>query len=612
MAPMTSQQMRQHLQDALGSIQRGDLARAHTLLIVVLDAAPEQPDALQLLAGLARRRGDDATAEDLWRRSLAAQPAQPHVLNNLANLLGRQGRAAEALDMLQHALSMNPRYADAHYNRARLLQALGRRAEAAEALQAALAHSAAPTRGMRQLQAQLLADAGELSEATTLLDDAIGRWPDHADLHHNRAVLLHRLGRHEAAVDGHRRALALGLDDADAHYNLGNTLQSLNRLDEAARAYRDALARQPVHPLALYDLARLRWIQGDAEFDAELRAARAAGHGAAALMHGHLLWRAERPGEAAQAFAEAAARTGSAEALDGLGRCLVRLGDHEQGLQRHAQALRLAPRQVGLWTHQAASQLVASRATEAQASAEQALALDPADQYAWSLLGLAWRLQGDPREHWLHDDATQVGVQDLAAPEAWPSMPAFLADLQQELLRWHVGAAAPIDQTLRHGTQTYGNILDGDSACIRALRAILRAAIDRHLATLPHDATHPFLRHVRQPWRFADSWSARLRSSGWHVHHVHPHGWLSCAFYVQVPAACADRQRREGWLLLGQPDADLAAVPGLGGPPRREIQPVPGRLALFPSSRWHGTRPFAGSDDHRSERMTVSFDIKPV
>jgi len=85
---------------------------------------------------------------------------------------------------------------------------------------------------------------------------------------------------------------------------------------------------------------------------------------------------------------------------------------------------------------------------------------------------------------------------------------------------------------------------------------------------------------------------------------VHPHGWLSSAYYVQVPAACADAQRREGWLRFGQPDIDT----GMAGLVQREVQPRPGRLALFPSMFWHGTTPF--HDD--AVRMTIAFDVMPL
>ena len=54
-----------------------------------------------------------------------------------------------------------------------------------------------------------------------------------------------------------------------------------------------------------------------------------------------------------------------------------------------------------------------------------------------------------------------------------------------------------------------------------------------------------------------------------------------------------------GWLTLGE-SRDI--LPGLE--PVRLVEPKQGRLVLFPSTMWHGTRPFSAG-----ERMTVAFDI---
>jgi len=55
-----------------------------------------------------------------------------------------------------------------------------------------------------------------------------------------------------------------------------------------------------------------------------------------------------------------------------------------------------------------------------------------------------------------------------------------------------------------------------------------------------------------------------------------------------------------GFLTLGEPQAELK----LDLPPTRLVEPKPGRLVLFPSWMWHGTRPFGAG-----ERMTVAFDV---
>lgn len=589
----------------------GDAATANACYAQVLRLAPEEPDALQLLGLLAKERGATAEAEDCWRRSLRARPAQPHVLNNLANLLSKTSREAEAERCLLDALRLRPDYADAHYNLARLRHTRGDLDGAERSARAAIAASTRPTASMLQLHAQVLADDGRLREALVVLDGAVAQFPTAAALQHNRAVVLHRLGRHEESLAAHEAARALGLDDADAHYNRGNTLQALGQLDAAARAYGEALRLQPDHRLALYDLARLRWRRGDSEFDAELREARSrsAADATPALVHGHLQWRAERYEEARGAFEEALLRcrgdVAKAEALDGLARCLVRLGDFDQGLDAHERAVALAPRKAELRVNHAASLLVAGRAAAAASVAQAALAVAPEHQHALALLGLAWRSLGDPRECWLNDYERFVGVFDLTAG-AGADVP-WLAPLAAYLESLHVDGRAPVDQTLRGGTQTFGNLFERRHPELDAARSLIEREVDAYVAGLARDAAHPFLARQRGQWRFAGAWSSRLGRAGFHTDHIHPYGWISAAFYVRVPQRCGDVALREGWLRFGQPDLDTSRL-GLADCVRRVVQPRAGTLVLFPSMMWHGTTPFESDET----RLTISFDVVPA
>lgn len=109
------------------------------------------------------------------------------------------------------------------------------------------------------------------------------------------------------------------------------------------------------------------------------------------------------------------------------------------------------------------------------------------------------------------------------------------------------------------------------------------------------------MRRDRRP-RFSGSWSVRLGGGGHHANHVHPQGWISSALYVALPPKNAGDAPDAGWLTLGEPQAAL----GLALPPSRMVEPVPGRLILFPSWLWHGTRPFG-----EGERLTVAFDVAP-
>ena len=592
---------------------QGDLARAEAAYRRALALQPEHPAALQLLGSLLRRQGDMAQAEALLRRSLAAQNKQPHVWNNLGNLLHAVGRSQDALPCFDNALAQAApaAFAEAHYNRARVLHSLSRLAEAAVSLNQALTLTPQPTAAMLQLQAQMEGDSGLVESALATLDKALRLAPDKASLLHNRAVMLQRAHRHAESLATHERAAALGLDSADSHYNHGNTLQSLGRLDEAQAAYRRALAHAPAHALTLFDLARLRWRLGQADFDSELHQAIALDPGSAVLpgLHAHLLWRAERHADAAAAYRLALQNAPQAAGLlDGLGRCLVRLGDTAGGLQAHQQAVATAPQDVEIRTNLASSLLVAGLPHDALAAAEAACTLAPAHQQAQALRELALRLLGRTIEADALCDAKRfVGVFDLPPPPGFADMGSFNAALAQELHALHGDHQAPIDQTLRGGTQTMGQIFEQGHPLVNALKARIVEAVNTFVAGLPQDGAHPFLGRREGGWRFTDSWSSRLSAQGFHTDHVHPHGWVSSAYYVAVPDGVAEHPQHEGWLQFGRPDLPL---PGLDRDSlvQRRVAPRPGRLVLFPSMLWHGTVPFSVA----AERLTLAFDIVPA
>lgn len=170
----------------------------------------------------------------------------------------------------------------------------------------------------------------------------------------------------------------------------------------------------------------------------------------------------------------------------------------------------------------------------------------------------------------------------------------------------HRGTGRPLDQSVRGGTQTDGNLLARAEPEIRSLRAALMSAVEDHVARLPSPvAGHPTLLGTRAPLRVAGSWSVRLDGQGFHVDHVHQQGWLSSALYVALPEGPAGIDRtggnHEGWLALGENRALLPEVEGF-----RLIEPKAGRLVIFPSTMWHGTRLFGAG-----ERLTVAFDIAP-
>lgn len=219
----------------------------------------------------------------------------------------------------------------------------------------------------------------------------------------------------------------------------------------------------------------------------------------------------------------------------------------------------------------------------------------PGFESLFPYFAIAWRMLGDAKADWL-EPPSLVSVHDLA-----DKLPP-LADVAEHLRGLHNQVRQPLEQSVRGGTQTDGNLLLRAEPMIRALRDVLAETIAGHLASLPPtDPKHPQLRHRRdRPVRFAGSWSVRLQSGGHHDAHVHPEGWFSSALYVALPEAMGG-ESKAGWLALGAPQESL----GLGLEPVRMVEPKPGRLVLFPSTMWHGTVPFDAG-----ERLTVAFDVK--
>jgi len=235
---------------------------------------------------------------------------------------------------------------------------------------------------------------------------------------------------------------------------------------------------------------------------------------------------------------------------------------------------------------------------------DEALACDPADQSALGILTLALRAADDPREQWLADYERFAKLIEIPPPRGYNDMKAFNADLNRTLDALHDTDVEPVDQTLRKGTQTLGTLFGRRIEIVDRLRERFDEAIRDYVASLPDDATHPFLRRKSPQFRYRGSWSSRLKDSGFHASHIHPKGWISSAYYVALPSEVADREGKQGWLTLGDPPFDLR----WNNPVRRYVQPCEGCLMLFPSYFYHGTVPFHS----RTNRTTIAFEAVPV
>jgi Tfp pilus assembly protein PilF len=250
----------------------------------------------------------------------------------------------------------------------------------------------------------------------------------------------------------------------------------------------------------------------------------------------------------------------------------------------------------------------------AQHSIDRVLRRYPHHQEAWAYQSLIWRLQSDEREFWLCDYDNLIRFQELSFETE-----DFLLSLSEDLRSLHQAQLAPMAQSVRGGTQTPGNLFGRELENVGRLEAAIRRSVEswqlelqsladqatRQMTRTADHAKHPFLSRNSRSFCFSGSWSVQLQSSGSHNNHYHSDGWMSSAFYVQLPNSVkSPRSGAPGALIFGQPPKEL----GLALEPRRVIAPKEGCLVLFPSYFWHGTVPFSDT----SSRLTVAFDIQPL
>jgi hypothetical protein len=316
----------------------------------------------------------------------------------------------------------------------------------------------------------------------------------------------------------------------------------------------------------------------------------------------NFLLKTGRKEEAHALYAAVAAREpDNLNAVLGAAAALGQLGRHGEAFLRLEGARARHPKSAPLYHQLAVTALEAREPLRAAAMAEHAVALAPLDQYGLALLGSAWRMLGDERDESLNDYEELIAVMDLEAPDGFSTMADFNKELGAWLNQRHPMTRAPLNQTLRGGSQTSGHLFNAPHFLVEKLKARIAQAVERYIGNIRPDARHPFRRRRGKGFRVTGSWSSRLGDCGYHVNHVHPEGWISSCYYVSVPQAVQNEKEQQGWIKFGEPSFDV------GLSPRRAVQPVPGRLVLFPSYMWHGTIPFHDI----SPRLTVAFDAVP-
>jgi tetratricopeptide (TPR) repeat protein len=585
-------------------LQAGNLAGAEEAVRPLLAGGVD--DALVPLVGAIRlQQGRFAEAAPLLERARTLHPAQGRFAFLHGTALAGLQQFEQAIAAWQAAIRQEPNFADPYLALGRAQRKLGQQKEAMNTYRKLLRVQPNNVDGYIAL-GSVLAELGQFAEAEAPLRRALQHTQDAtvlAAIHNNLAIVLSSQSKHAEALDSLDRTQSLAPNLPSLDQRRIDRLHQLGRYEECLVLYRELLDRDPADaPLhRAYNSLLYRLGRKDeylASYD------RAPQTREILLGKARLLALEKRSTEVEEIYNTLLARDPlDAMALAGWAGNLMTLGRHQEALVAFETVINRRGAVPGFFSGAAGAALMVGDAQKAEHLCQSGLRIDPFDQTCLALLGLAWRLQDDERDEGLNGYGSLIRVYDLKPPDGFSSMDDFNAELGAYLDGLHPRTDAYLEQSLLGGTQTEGMLFGAGHALVEKLRVRIEEALSNYIANLPANEHHPFLVRRSSNFSFVGAWSCLMRGQGHHVNHLHPEGWISSAYYVTVPEAAGDTQTRNGWIKFGESSMDLP----LKDPIRRAVQPVPGRLVLFPSYMWHGTVPLQAN----SPRTTIAFDAVP-
>ncbi|HEX7964369.1 MAG TPA: sulfotransferase [Gammaproteobacteria bacterium] len=230
------------LGEAAAAFARGELQRAAAACQQVLQAAPEMPDALHLLALCLFQSGDAGNALRLIRHAAGLKPGDPQLLRNLGVVAAEAGDAGGALTAFTRLTLLDPADAEAQFNLAVLSENLGDLSGAEHAYRETLRRMPRYAAAAGALAA-LLEQRNVLEEAARWSGEALAADPAEPVANLTQAQLDFRAGREaEAAARLERLLTNTKLTPRNRALAAGRLGAVYDRLDRPAEAWPQFLA----------------------------------------------------------------------------------------------------------------------------------------------------------------------------------------------------------------------------------------------------------------------------------------------------------------------------------------------------------------------------------
>jgi protein O-GlcNAc transferase len=239
---------------AISHHREGQLDQAEELYKLVLQAQPDEPDAMAMYGTLLSQRGFHDDGLNLIERAVKLKPGAADFHANHGLVLFNAGQIDAAVKAYHKSIELQPNIANVHYNLGNAFQRRGEIHEAIDQYLFALTLKPDDSRTFCNLGGALLKQ-DRVPEAIAAFRRAVEYQPDYAEAMSNLGAALLRDKKADEATDWFGRAAALKPQVPEIVNNYAGALKDSGRLEEALTWYRRALSIQPnniVHSNLIY------------------------------------------------------------------------------------------------------------------------------------------------------------------------------------------------------------------------------------------------------------------------------------------------------------------------------------------------------------------------
>jgi tetratricopeptide (TPR) repeat protein len=245
--PVDVARLQGELDRAVKLHQEGKTDEAEELYMRILDVAPGQPDALNLLGVIQSEKNKNDRALDLLSRAARLRPKDANILNNLGRASVRARRFEQAIDALEHALSLSPDLTESLGNLIQAHRQAGNLDEA-EYFINALREKRGGSITADVEQARLLSDLGKKEEARALLIK-ITKYSPHLAFAWQALAKLSKIKPGDPIVDGVVDAISKAKEPSSQMrvlcYTAGKIFDDLGEYDRAFEYFARAKRQDP-------------------------------------------------------------------------------------------------------------------------------------------------------------------------------------------------------------------------------------------------------------------------------------------------------------------------------------------------------------------------------